>query len=221
MGRTRSFLLAAALLAWAAPAPAQEERGRRHMPGEFDFYVLALSWSPGFCALESGRRSEEQCRPGRKLGFVVHGLWPQYESGYPSECGAAPRFVPRAVIEEVADLYPSEGLARHEWRVHGTCSGASPGAYFRDVRRARERVKVPELFAAAGSEQHLTPLEIERTFALANPGLRPDMMAVVCRRGLLREVRICLDKDLRGFRSCPGVDRSGCRGGEITIGAAP
>jgi ribonuclease T2 len=207
----------------ATPASAQDDRAARNTPGSFDFYVLALSWSPGFCALRgSERRSDDQCEPGKKLGFVVHGLWPQYERGFPSECDANSRFVPRAVIDEVADLYPSPGLARHEWKMHGTCSGEAPSAYFRAVRRARERVKVPELFSAGGAEQHLTPLEIERAFALANPGLRPDAIAVVCRRDLLQEVRICLDKDLRNFRSCPGVDRSGCRGGgELTISAAP
>jgi ribonuclease T2 len=52
--------------------------------GQFDFYVLALSWSPGFCE-NSGSRSR-QCDSGRGLGFVTHGLWPQNEQGYPSFC---------------------------------------------------------------------------------------------------------------------------------------
>lgn len=198
-----------------------EGSSRGDTPGSFDFYVLALSWSPGFCALEGGRRNDGQCEPGRRLGFVVHGLWPQYERGFPSDCATATRNPSRAAIEEVADLYPSAGLARHEWRLHGTCSGESPSAYFAAVRRARDRVKVPDRFAAAAAEQRLQPLEIERAFAAENPGLRTDMMAVACRRGLLQEVRICLDKELRSFRTCPDIDRSGCRGGEVTVGAAP
>jgi ribonuclease T2 len=47
------------------------------------------------------------------------------------------------------------------------------------------------------------------------------MMAVACRRGVLQEVRICLDRNLSVFRRCPEVDRSGCRFGELRLGAAP
>jgi ribonuclease T2 len=108
-------------------------------------------------------------------------------------------------------------LARHQWRRHGTCSGKGPPEYFRDVRRARERVTVPERFAKLTAGDRLAPLELERAFVAANPGLRADMMGVVCRGGRLREVRICFDRELKGFQTCPQVDRSGCRGGEVTL----
>jgi ribonuclease T2 len=62
--------------------------------------------------------------------------------------------------------------------------------------------------------------EIERAFALANPGLRPDMMAVTCRKGMLEEVRLCLTRDLRGFRSCDEVSRDVCRTRDIIVPAA-
>ena len=117
-------------------------------------------------------------------------------------------------------MFPDLGLARHEWRRHGTCSGESPAAYFRDARRARDRVRVPERFASPEGDRTATPIEIERAFAEANPDLRPDMMAVACRRGVLQEVRVCLDRDLQGFRRCPEVDRSGCRFGDLTVSGA-
>ena len=216
----RPFAGGVALAFLAAPAQAQGgERGGQ--PGSFDFYVLALSWSPTFCELKGEGRGDEQCRPGRKLGFVVHGLWPQYEQGFPTECGAYPRPPSRADLEEAEGVFPSAGLARHEWRRHGTCTGNSPGQYFRDARRALEQVTIPARFARGGGAQRLTPLDVERAFAEANPGLRTDMMAVACRRGLLEEVRICFERNLRGFRTCPEVDRSGCRGGEVTVGAGP
>ena len=202
------------LLALAPAASAQSPAG------EFDFYVLALSWSPGFCALEGKRKEREQCNPGRDLGFTVHGLWPQFERGYPSECGPSGRVPSGAALDETKGVFPEEGLARHQWRRHGTCSGKNPAEYFGDVRRAWEQVRIPERFRSAAREASMTPIEIERAFADANPGLRPDMMSVACRRGVLQEVRICLDRDLRGFRRCPDVDRSGCGFGEITIDAA-
>jgi ribonuclease T2 len=207
--------LALLVLLSASPAFAQETRGGP--AGAFDFYVLALSWSPGFCALEGQRKGREQCEPGRDLGFTVHGLWPQFERGYPSECGPSGRFPSRAALNEAKGTFPEDGLARQQWRRHGTCSGKGPAEYFRDARLARERVRIPERFASMPSQASLTPLDIEGAFGEANPGLRPDMMAVVCRRGVLQEVRICLERNLRGFRICPEVDRSGCHAGEIRV----
>ena len=211
-------LAALAILALAAATPlgAQERRGA---PGDFDFYVLALSWSPEFCASREGeRRGSTQCEPGRNPGFVTHGLWPQYERGYPSACGAD-RFVPRAALDEALEVYPERGLAIHEWRTHGTCSGLSPSAYFRAVREARGKVAIPDPLLRVTRDADTTPQSIERAFGQANPGLRPDMMSVGCRRGALQEVRICMDKDLRSFRPCPEIDRQACRFGPIRITA--
>ena len=214
---TRLAALALLALCLAPLASAQPSVGGP--AGHFDFYVLALSWSPGFCELEGERKGRAQCDPDRDLGFTVHGLWPQFERGYPSECGPSGRFPPRAALEETRGVFPDEGLARHQWRRHGTCSGKSPAEYFRDVRTARDGVRIPERFASMPRDVIVAPIEIERAFVDANPGLRPDMMAVVCRRGVLQEVRICLERDLRNFRRCAEVDRSGCGVGEIRVNA--
>jgi ribonuclease I len=68
----------------------RSRRGRpeeQRTPGQFDFYLFNLSWSPEFCATHG---DSPEC--GRKLGFVVHGLWPQDASGdYPQHCSSAPR----------------------------------------------------------------------------------------------------------------------------------
>ena len=212
----RFSILALALLAWVAAAlPAAAQRGGT--PGEFDFYVLALSWSPGYCDSDRGGRSA-QCEPGRKLGFVVHGLWPQFERGYPSSCRSGSNPSSR-VLDEIRDLYPDSGLARHEWRTHGTCSGLPPAEYFAAVRRARDKVAIPDPLVGMERGGETTPQNLERAFAAVNPGLRPDMMSVTCSRSALREVRVCLDRDLRNFRPCPEVDRNACRFGPIQIGA--
>ena len=119
------FALALPLLAGLlGEAVAQPRNDRGGQPGDFDFYVLALSWSPGFCELDGDRdRNREQCADGAGLGFVVHGLWPQNERGFPSECGPAGRTPSRIALDQAKGLFPSEGLARHQWRKHGTCSG--------------------------------------------------------------------------------------------------
>ena len=218
--------LAVAAAAWAALAAAgsasSQDFGNRPNrggePGAFDFYVLALSWSPAFCTSTGDRRGSSQCDSGRQLGFVTHGLWPQYERGYPSNC-AGSREAPRSAIEESGDLYPDPGLARHEWRTHGTCSGLSPSAYFGAVRRARALVTIPDPVTEMTRDGQTTPQNLERAFTAVNAGLRADMIAVTCRRNALQEVRICLDRDLRGFRTCPEIDRGACRFGPIRIEA--
>jgi ribonuclease T2 len=217
----RILVFGAALAAAATAAVAQERggpSGRGGTPGAFDFYVLALSWSPGFCTATGDSRGSAQCQAGRKLGFVVHGLWPQYEHGYPSNC-AGGRNAPRYAIEEAERVYPDSGLARHEWRTHGTCSGLSPTAYFAAVREARAKVTIPDPLANLAQDGQTTPQNIERAFTAVNAGLRPDAMSVVCRRGALQEVRICMDRDLRGFRACPEVDQQACRFGPIRVEA--
>ncbi len=216
----RRAILAAALILAGAPSFAQSPRESRGAPaGQFDFYVLALSWSPGFCEANGSGRELDQCDAGRQLGFVVHGLWPQYETGYPSFCEPAGRSPSRPALQEARGLFPDEDLVRSQWRKHGTCTGASPGDYFRAVRRARELVAIPDRLERPATPVKVLAPEIERAFAEVNQGLRPDMMAVECGRRVFQGIRICLTKDLRGFHACPEVDRDGCRGGEITVNA--
>jgi ribonuclease T2 len=218
---TQAGLVALALCAAILAAPpsvlAQDRVVRGGPAGEFDFYVLALSWSPGFCTLEGDGKNRNQCRSGSGLGFVVHGLWPQNERGYPTDCGPAGRTPSRQAMDVAREVFPEEGLARHQWRKHGVCAGSSPTDYFNDVKRVRAAVVVPPQFKAVDKVQTWAPIDLERAFVAANPGLRADMMSVACRRNELQEVRICLSKDLRSFRTCQEVDRGGCRTRDISV----
>ncbi|PWB84181.1 MAG: ribonuclease T [Methylocystaceae bacterium] len=191
---------------------------RASVAGDFDFYVLALSWSAGFCELEGRQKHRSQCDAGAGRGFVTHGLWPQYERGFPSDCDGAAT-PSRIALAHAADVYPDEGLARYEWRKHGRCSGKSPSDYFADVKRAKESVAIPLPFERPSVAQSFSPIDIQRAFVAANPRLRPGMLAVTCRKGVLQEVRICFSKDLREFRACPEVARQACRAGEISVPA--
>ena len=46
---------------------------------QFDYYVMTLSWAPGFCDLGGQETSSPECAAGSGDGFVVHGLWPDNE----------------------------------------------------------------------------------------------------------------------------------------------
>ena len=185
------------------------------VPGRFDFYVLSLSWSPSFCASEAGRRSRFQCRVGARNAFVVHGLWPQFDRGSPSYCSQDNP--PRNVVESEGRVFPEFGLARYQWRKHGSCSGLSPSAYFRTVKQARDKVVIPPAFANLSRTSKADPDAIEKAFLAANKGLRPDNIAVTCKDGDLQEVRICMSKDLRSYVSCAEVDRRACRSTSVDI----
>src|SRR6185436_7373858 len=117
-------------------APAQDRR--QGEPGQFDFYVLALSWSPSFCeaAGERGTPPQQQCG-ARPYSFVVHGLWPQYERGFPEFCQQPAPRLDRNIVSSMLDLMSAPRLIFNEWDRHGTCSGLSPNAYFENVRKAR------------------------------------------------------------------------------------
>lgn len=187
------------------------------IPGQFDFYVLALSWSPGFCETGGDEKGRDQCRRGSAIGFTVHGLWPQYERGFPSDCRGASRFPSRAALAATDGVYPDAGLARYEWRKHGTCSGLSPNDYFAAAKAARDAIVIPPPFKDPHQAQNVSPLDVERAFTAANPRLRPGMVAAICRGGTLEEVRVCFSKDLKGFQTCPEVVRSRCRSPSMSI----
>lgn len=199
-------LLAAGLIAISGAALGQDR------PGEFDFYVLSLSWSPSYCET-ADRPDPAQCDVGGK-GFVVHGLWPQYERGYPEYCADTPR-LPRSILAAVADLMPP-GLAEYEWKKHGVCVGVRPERYFDLVRRAYTAVDIPDEYEPLEDDLATSPIDIEQDFIAANPGLSERGIAVSCNRDGAVEVRICLTKRLE-FRRCTEVDASACRARTVTL----
>ncbi|MDQ0473707.1 ribonuclease T2 [Labrys wisconsinensis] len=219
----RRLLASLALVLACGGALAAPRENRGAAAGDFDLYLLALSWSPGFCASGGAAKAPDQCAVGAGLGFVVHGLWPQSEQGYPSYCLPQGRYPQRRDVAAVRGVMPSEGLARYEWKKHGTCSGLPPSQYFAAIAKVYASLETPEAYRAPDQDVQVAPIDIERALSAANPGLRLDMITVDCGRGddggpVLQEVRICMTKDLRGFRTCPQeVQRDTCRARSITV----
>jgi ribonuclease T2 len=200
------------LLGVHGPSAAQDRR--QGEPGQFDYYLLVLSWSPSFCADSAERdpaRSARnpQCGP-RPFSFVVHGLWPQYERGFPEFCQVPAPRLNRNIVSEMLDLMPAPNLIFHEWDRHGTCSGLSPNAYFETIRKARAVVKIPPEYLDLPSALMVTPEEVGEAFVKANPGLKPEGISISCGSRRLNEVRICMSRDLQ-FRGCEEVARRSCR----------
>lgn len=216
------------LAALASPALGQTTAQQitapqpRNQAGQFDFYVLALSWSPSFCA-QAAEANPGSAPPASECGahaypFIVHGLWPQYESGFPQNCQVPAPRLNRAIMSSMLDLMPSPGLVFSEWDRHGTCSGLSARNYFDAVRKARGLVSIPAQYGDPQRPLDVTPAAVEDAFIKSNPGLSPGGIAVACDTERLTEVRVCLSKDLK-FRACPDVVAHSCQRQQVQMPA--
>lgn len=214
-----SFLLVVAVTALAQDRAAFDRR--QNVPGQFDFYVLALSWSPSYCEAvrerEPARESDRQCS-GRPFSFVVHGLWPQYERGFPAFCQVPAPRLDRNIVSRTLDLMPSPRLVFRQWDRHGTCSGLSQEAYFEAVRKARAAVKIPTDYVELDKPAMVKPDDLAEAFAKANPGLTRAAFAVACDSKRLNEVRICMNKDF-SFRDCAEIARRTCKRESVVMPA--
>jgi ribonuclease T2 len=218
--RSPERLLAAAtltcLLAVNA-AHARSHRKREQNRGTtFAYYLLSLSYAPDFCAQPAGDKDPRECGAGRHVGFIVHGLWPQGESGRgPERCGSASP-VSGDTVRVMLNYIPTESLIQHEWANHGTCSGLSAADYFAAVRKARDAVTIPDDLKQPAQPLQLSPAEIESRLAAANPRFPKEAFRVSCyRNGELQEARICFNKDLSP-RACT-ASAGECVAGSVRI----
>jgi ribonuclease T2 len=110
------------------------------LPGRADGYVLALTWYPAFCKLNSNKA---ECRIVESAAFqahnfTLHGLWPnKYSCGtrygfcgevnsreenfcdYPEVPLSQP--VRKSLAEIMPGIQTGYCLQRHQWYKHGTC----------------------------------------------------------------------------------------------------
>lgn len=179
----------------ATPLSAQNRAG------DFDYYVMSLSWSANWCALEGDARSSPQCDPSADFGWILHGLWPQYERGYPADCATNQRSPSRSDTAAMADIMGTSGLAWHQWRKHGVCSGLSSDDYYALSREAYSSVIRPEVFRTLTTEVTLPATLIEDAFMRDNPALEADQITITCKSNYIQEARICMTRDLE-FRDC-------------------
>ena len=193
-----------ALILWPSFAVAEGEKA-----GDFDYYVLALSWSPNWCAREGDGRGADQCDVRHDYGWTLHGLWPQNETGWPSYCRTNARDPSRGQTGAMTDIMGSGGLAWHQWKKHGRCSGLSSEAYFAASRNAYDAVARPEVFRKLTRDVRLPASVVEEAFLEANPEMTANQLTITCAQRMIAEARICLTKDLE-LRACGADVRRDC-----------
>lgn len=209
MHRTRLlFLIAILAVAGGADARPRHEKSnaaqRDNQPGQFDYYALALSWSPAFCATHS---DPNQCATGRQLGFVLHGLWPQYAKGYPADCSTQP--LPEQDRAKYAPLYPSPTLIKHEWSKHGTCSGLAPAAYFELSAKLKGQTVIPAPYLRPAEPIRVSNADFIGAFMKANPAMPAGAVLPFCTSGgrFLSEIHACFDKDGKADSCAPSESK--------------
>jgi ribonuclease T2 len=206
--------LALALIFAPGAAVAQNAPPAATLP--FDYYVMTLSWAPGFCDLGGQETPSPECATGSGDGFVVHGLSPDNDNR-PNPEGCAGEDASPTDLAEEHGVYPNDRLAAYEYRKHGTCTGLSAHDYFAAVRNVRDRLRIPATLQAPHQELRLSPADVEQAFIAANANLRPDNMAVTCSDGELVDVRFCLSKDLTAYAICRKVARHSCQRASILV----
>jgi len=201
----RRFIITALFCLYLFPAPSafarhhHRHRDAKANPGHFDYYLLALAWAPNYCAGHPTDHSSE-CRTGGHTAFVLHGLWPQANSGPPPmSCSTAPP-VAAATVDHMLNSMPTRGLIQHEWQKHGTCSGLSAQDYFARVEQAFRNVHVPEQYPKLDHEQPISVSDLEKSFADANHAPL-SAFRISCHAGELVSLEICMNKDLQ-YQSC-------------------
>lgn len=187
----RPIFLSLILSLTAFTARAEGERA-----GDFDYYVMALSWSANWCALEGDARNSPQCDTSEDHGWILHGLWPQFHRGYPSYCKTAKRAPSRSMTNDMSDIMGTGGLAWHQWKKHGTCTDLSATGYYALSREAYATVTRPAIFRKLDRTVKLPASVVEDAFIKDNPTLKRDNITITCRQGYIQEARICLSKGL-------------------------
>ncbi len=209
------YLLCLGLFAVSVLSGAERDK-KIGEPGQFDYYLMTMSWSPAYCAGKTTRPNDPQCGTGRSFSFVLHGLWPQYThpkngSGWPQFCTTDKGLSdPKTML----DIMPSLTLINHEWTRHGTCSGMNADNYFKTARKALQSIKVPARFQAPKEYFTISPGEVKKEFLQANPGLTAGMIAISCSANFLSEVRVCLDKNLKPI---PCTGQRECRASSVRV----
>ena len=96
----------------------------------------------------------------------------------------------------MSDIMGTSGLAWHQWKKHGTCTGLSATDYFALSREAYGKITRPALFRKLENPVKVPAMVIEEAFLKENPTLKANMLTITCKAGRIQEARICLSKSL-------------------------
>ena len=209
----------------------------RGSAGTFDLYLLAQSWQPQFCFhKEDQYQGCNSPQDAWRTEFTLHGLWPEYETGYPQNCGSESfdkSGVVAAIGKDVLTRYwpnvktteKNAGYSlfwQHEWAKHGTCSGLDQVEYF---TQAINLLKNGKITTPSAISKNVGGSVSAATIRAAYGG--KNYVSLQCSGRYLSQAYTCWNKDNTGKpttqRACPSevVRKDSCRGDSVNIAAFP
>ena len=87
------------------------------------------------------------------------------------------------MTRDMIDIMGSSGLAWHQWKKHGSCSGLSAEEYFAKSRKANRTITQPKFLNLLDELVRILASVIEDAFVQLNPFLERDMITITCRQG--------------------------------------
>ena len=121
--------------------------------------------------LEGDARDRRNAMKASGHGWILHGLWPQFHRGYPSFCRTAERPPSRGMTSAMADIMGTSGLAWHQWKKHGTCTGLSATGLLCPVPRTpMRRSNAAAIFRKLDRAVRLPASVVEDAFLQSQPG---------------------------------------------------
>ncbi|KAM0044570.1 putative ribonuclease T(2) [Helianthus debilis subsp. tardiflorus] len=189
---------------------------------EFDYFALAVQWPPTYCSKSTKCCDQSGCCRGEDspTWFTIHGLWPDYNDGSWPSCCSGPAFDeteissllnvldkywPTLSCSKTSTCHNKKGLFwAHEWEKHGTCSSAVTGdeySYFVTALNLYFKYNVTEVLFDAGYVPSNSEMYPSGGIIAAIENAFHTTPQLVCLKGALEEVRLCLTKDFK-FRDC-------------------
>lgn len=171
-------------------------------------FVLALTWSPEFCATAIGADADTrfQCKSNR-FGFAVHGLWAQAKGArdkcdQPRNCAIS--LVSDSLVKTHLCMMPGVQLIQGEWQKHGTCSGLSQRDWFAVIDSLWDDLSLPDPRKMAGAGGTISVKALRDSVALRNKakGITSGAVMASARDGRLEELRICFSTAFKPM-ACP------------------
>ena len=156
--------------------------------------LFSVSIQQNFCRFH---KAKKECRTlykneFAKNNFTLHGLWPQPRSHH--DCSNRYDRLPSDIWFELKQKMPGvmSGLAKHEWRKHGSCYGKSEVEYFKDSLKLLGEVNKSKLrnFIFSNRGKVITKEQINQVLKY------PRKVQMVCKGGYITEVRFSLYGDV-------------------------
>ncbi len=212
------------------PAASQADCSRAE---EYDSFVLALTWQPGFCEHVPGQERKRECRAMAEGSLAVshltlHGLWPNS-----SRCGTSYGHCPAEDIalsaETLAAIRPfmpnfhfEDSFGNYQWKKHGACQRQlDDDGYFRRAVDYVRLVNDSPLGAYIAANIGGT-IDRERFYdilrGLVGKGARARV-DLLCAGGHLYEIRLRLPRQLGAATSL--VELLGVGEGDGPAGPRP